>query len=360
MGLEVFGLESSEAWDAALAPHEPLGLDLYFGAGYHRSHCLGQLAEARLFLYRSDREQLVYPFRLREIQRIGDVPVDGLYRDMESVYGFTGPLATTSDPAFLTEAWRAFTDWAAEQRVVAEFIRFNPLLTNERFAPALVTSERVREHVVLELRRDPDLIWREAYSKSNRNMIRKAQRHGLGVTFDSLENHLDSFVRLYHLTMDRNRAAGEYYFERAHFEALARGVRARVAVARRSGRDLAISLFLIGPDWMHYHLSGCSEEGLAAGANNLILHEAVLEARSLGLGLLHLGGGRTADPADPLLRFKASFSPQRRPVMIGRRVHMKGPYDEFCALRRAQVPSVPAGFFLAYRYEARPTGVSGP
>jgi len=353
MSYEVIGLDDAEAWDAALLPHGPLGLDVYFTAGYHRSHCLEAPEEARLFRFRRDGNQFLYAFRLREIRKIGDAPVAGGFRDIESVYGFTGPLATTPDPSFLAEAWAAFETWALEQRVVAEFVRFNPLLENTRFAPPSMTCERVRDHVVLDAGVDPERTWRDVYSKKNRNMIRKAGREGLTVTFGELEGHVASFTRLYRETMDRNRAAAEYYFDSRHFQALSAGVSTRVCVARKGEQELALSLFLIGPDWMHYHLSACSVEGLRLAANNLILHSAALETHRLGLRFLHLGGGRTGSPDDPLLRFKAGFSPQRRPVMIGRRVHLREPYEEFCARRREQHPSVPTGFFLAYRYEDR-------
>lgn len=353
MSFEVLGLEEAEAWDAALHPHQPSGVDVYFKAGYHRAHCLSAPEQARLFRFRRGGEQLVYTFRLRGIARVGDAPVAGRYQDIEGVYGFSGPIATTNDPEFLAEAWTAFDGWAAEQRVVAEFVRFNPLLANERFAPSSMTCERVRQHVIVDLRRDPDRIWSEVYSKKNRNMIRKAEREGLTVRFEDPDGHVEDFTRLYRETMDRNRAGVEYYFDSAHFGELTRSVPSRVCVAQRGGEQLAISLFLIGPEWMHYHLSGCSDEGLRLAANNLILHSAVLEARRLGLRFLHLGGGRTGAADDPLLRFKSGFSPERLPVLIGRRVHLPATYEHLCALRREQVPSVPASFFLAYRYETR-------
>lgn len=354
MGLEVFGLDQSRAWDDALASLPSPGVDVYFKSGYHRSHCLGEPAEARLLRFARGQEQLLYPFRLRRIEKVGEKNLTGTDRDIESIYGFTGPLATTGDPDFLKEAWDAFTHWAAEESVVAEFVRFNPLLTNERFAPMEMACEKVRDHVVIDLSLDDERLWRESYGKANRNMIRKAERLGLSVSFEPLAEHLDTFVRLYRETMDRNRAGQEYYFDRAHFAVLARESSAIAAVARRQSLELAVSLFLVGPGWTHYHLSGCSEEGLDAAANNLILHRAVGKARQLGSSLLHLGGGRTGDPGDLLLRFKAGFSPLRRGVSIGRRVHRPERYDELCALRRAQVSTVPARHFLAYRYEPRP------
>ena len=51
------------------------------------------------------------------------LPVSSTYRDIESVYGFTGPVASTADGDFLAAAWQAFGTWCSTQHVVAEFVR---------------------------------------------------------------------------------------------------------------------------------------------------------------------------------------------------------------------------------------------
>lgn len=352
---EVVGLDERARWDAALAEWPDGARDVYFSSGYHAAFVVGQHAEGHLFVARDGARRMAYPFLLRPVDRVGDMRVPPGHRDIEGVYGFSGPLAEPADPAFLADAWSAFGEWARGRGVVAEFVRFNPLLGNERFAPEQMTLEAVREHVVLDLRPSEEAIWR-GYSKTNRNMIRKASKAGVRCRMAPVRELLSEFCALYDETMDRNRAGAGYYFGRQHFAALADAVPSLACAASLDGRVVAVSLFLLAPGWMHYHLSGCGEEGLRVAANNRILHEAVLEARRRGLPQLHFGGGRTGSPSDPLLRFKAGFSRARLPVWVGRRVHDAAAYERLCELRRAQVPDIPAGFFLAYRWEgpARP------
>jgi hypothetical protein len=336
-------------WDAAVRSWPASAMDVYFSSGYHRAFAHGESAHATLYVFERNGERLLYPFLLRRIDRVGPEAVSSTYRDIESVYGFTGPLASTADTDFLAAAWRAFDAWCATQHVVAEFVRFNPFLGNERYAAATMLVKTVREHVVLDLGASHDELWKN-YSSVNRNMIRKAEERRVQCEFAPLRDHLDRFTDLYRETMERNEAGEAYYFTREQFAILSDAVPCFVTVARLDGEIAAISLFLTHESRVHYHLSGCADAGLRAAANNLLLHQTVQEARRRGYQTFHFGGGRTGSPADPLLKFKANFSRGRVPALVGGRVHDIGAYERLCALRRAQSSDVPDGYFLAYRY----------
>jgi hypothetical protein len=348
MGVRVLTLASPGEWDDSLTPWPASERDVYWTSAYHRAF-EAEGGRATLFVFDSAGDRLVYPFLLRPIERVGDVAVGEGWQDVEGVYGFSGPLATTEARPFLQAAWSAFSEWAREQRVVAEFVRFNPLLGNERFRPVEMECSPVREHVTLDLRRTENEIW-SGYTKNNRYVVRKAERQGLECRLGAASEMLDAFQELYNVTMDRNRASASYYFTREHFRSLAERVPLLACAALRAGEVVAVSLFLLAEPRIHYHLSGCSAEGLTAGANNLILHRVLLDARRRGLLLFHLGGGRTGAADDSLLRFKAAFSRGRAPASVGKRVHAPETYERLCALRRRQTP-VPPSFFLAYRYE---------
>ncbi len=349
MPAEFISVENAQRWDDIVNSWPPQSTDVFLSAGYHRAFGSEQMGQGILYSYEQDSERLIYPFILRQIERIGGIVVQGGYHDIEGVYGFSGPVATTTDRAFLGVAWSAFDEWCRARRVVAEFVRFNPLLRNERFCVASMDITEVRQHVTLDLEQTEEEIWR-SYSSVNRNMIRKAQNAGVACECAPLRDHLARFVDLYHSTMDRNQAASSYYFSRDQLATLDECVPCFACVASLGSEIVAASLFLTTSDRIHYHLSGCSRDGLKVAANNLILHATVLVARRQGLKTFHFGGGRTGSPDDPLLRFKANFSRQRVPVMIGRRVHDAPSYAELCALRRSQ-ERVPQSFFLAYRYE---------
>jgi hypothetical protein len=349
---ELVTLQHAGRWEALLRGFPPEKLDVYFSPGYHRAVALDEGAEALLFAYEESSERLVYPFLLRRIDAVGERAIPGGHHDIESAYGFTGPVSTTEDGGFLRAAWAAFDEWSRGQRVVAEFVRFNPLLGNHVSRAPAMDLTKVRDHVVLDLTPGEEAVAR-GYAKANRSTIRKAERGGLTCRIGGVQEYLGRFLELYRVTMDRNRAAPGYYFSRAHLETLAEDVPSFACAAARGREVLAVSLFLLGPRRVHYHLSGCSAAGLRAAANNLVLHCAVREACSRGLRLFHFGGGRTGAANDPLLRFKAGFSRGRLPAYVGRRVHSPEVYAELCELRRRQVPSVPGGYFLAYRYEPR-------
>ena len=55
------------------------------------------------------------------------------YYDIQSPYGYGGPIATTSSPDFWIEAKLEFNKWAKGNRVVVEFLRFHPIINNDCF-----------------------------------------------------------------------------------------------------------------------------------------------------------------------------------------------------------------------------------
>jgi hypothetical protein len=338
------------AWQSATSGWPADAIDIYFSAGYHEAFAAAAGLAAVLYAFGDRGERFLYPFVISPIDRVGEREIPGGYSDIETVYGFCGPLATTTDPAFLAAAWQRFDDWCRARHVVAEFMRLNPLLRNERFCPASMTTSVVREHVVLDLTQTEEAIWK-GYSSINRNMIRKAEKSGVGCRIVPFGEVLPRFVELYHATMDRNVAGDSYYFTAEQFGVLERTTPCFACVATIDDRVEAVSLFLDAGPRVHYHLSGCSAVGLKVAASNLILHTVVLEARRRLAQVFHFGGGRTGAPDDSLLKFKSNFSRERLPVLIGRRVHDSRAYGMLCDVRRSQVAEIPQGYFLAYRYE---------
>ena len=62
---------------------------------------------------------------------------------MQSAYGYGGPVASTTDPAFLQSASAVWKDWCQEKKVLVEFIRFHPLLENWRFFSGDIFDDRM-------------------------------------------------------------------------------------------------------------------------------------------------------------------------------------------------------------------------
>lgn len=299
------------AWPSALAMQPQA--DAYFLPEYHAAAEANGDGEALAFVATNGDNVLLHPFLLRPIESGGS--------DIESVYGYTGPLATTGDEEFLAAAWREFDAWCADRGVVAEFVRFNPLSRNERVGAGRFEVSVARQSIVVDPSGDPPA--------SQRTMLRRALREGLVAR--ELET-LDDFLRLYEETMQRVGADSRYLFAPAYYTALRDGLggHLRCFGVERRGEVVAAALFLLYGDRMHYHLAGSSAEARRGGANNLLLHEAGRWGSANGVTRLHLGGGLTDDPNDPLFRFKSSISTATVPAYVGRRVHDREAYDALC------------------------------
>jgi serine/alanine adding enzyme len=165
-------------------------------------------------------------------------------------------------------------------------------------------------------------MWNRQISQKNRNMIRKAEREGVEFEVDEGFRELAAFRELYAATMERLGADAGYRFGAAYFERMAEALRGKgfLAHCRHRGRIVASAIFMHWDRFGHYHLSGSLREAQRLAPNNLLLYRAALELKARGCRVMHLGGGTSADPADPLFKFKLAFSPHRMRFHFGKRV----------------------------------------
>ena len=328
--------------------------DIYFLPEYHTAYEVNGDGVAYAFVVQSDEHLLFYPFFLRSINRVGVELLTAPWYDIETVYGYSGPLATTSDPTFLSEAWRLFGGWCSEQQVVAEFIRFNPLVKNWSYVDQSCRVTSDRKTVIMNLACTEAELW-ASYPSIHRNMVRKAINKGLMGEELSLADGMDVFRQLYYSTMERNQASAYYYFSDAYFNYL-RNLTAniRVFVVRLQSEIIAAALFLHHGDCLHYHLAASVLKHKSFAPNNLLLHTVAIWGQRQGLHRLHLGGGRTSSPEDSLFRFKASVSNLRLSYYQGRRVHHSAMYEQLCSMWMCQhqkdVNACP-NHFLLYRLQ---------
>lgn len=85
--------------------------------------------------------------------------------------------------------------------------------------------------------------------------------------------------------------------------------------------------------------------------SKVLLDDALRWARSRGLSVMHLGGGRGGQE-DALFWFKSRFSPRRHTFHTGRWVLDRAGYRELLDRRSAALPDgdrLDPGFFPAYR-----------
>lgn len=345
----------SDAWNRTLA-ELPIALqDLYFSADYHRMYELNGDGEARLFIFREGRRLFVHPFLQRSIATNSGIKPCS---DISSAYGYSGPLSSTMDAGFLRTADAAFVEYCRKESVVTEFIRFHPLLQNQRYAAASVGMELVhlRDYVAVNIAETEEEQQRN-YSPQNRNMIRKSISAGVKVIPDLHADRFNEFVSIYLDKMRQLGAAPLYYFSDAFFTALRDLVRSSgfLLIAEQERECLGAAVFLHNGNYAHYFLAANTTSGRKTAAGNLLLHEAVNLFRNKGCRLLHLGGGVTASEHDPLLFFKKGFSRTTVPYHIGKRIHDGESYRQLIEAWELQYPELIDKYgSLVQRYRMTP------
>ncbi|MBP6335275.1 MAG: GNAT family N-acetyltransferase [Bacteroidia bacterium] len=300
--------------------------DINYTFAYHELFEKNGDGKIRLFVYQSGNSIFYYPFLLRPI--LNEVVSEG-FHDIETVYGYTGPLCTTSNPEFIQEAMSAFRDYCTNEKVICEFIRFHPLIRNHivDYSDTRLKLIPLRDYVYVDLTKSETDIW-NGYSPQNRNKIRKAEK--LEVKIDSMfsSERYNEFVRIYLDNMKLVHAAKMYLFSKPFFTALAELVQRNgiFIQAQKNNVLVGAAVFFGGKKIAHYFLASATSEGKNMAVSNLILHHGTQWAKKNGMEKLHLGGGVSQNANDPLLVFKSNFSALTEKFYIGKRIHNEDVY----------------------------------
>jgi hypothetical protein len=244
-------------------------------------------------------------------------------------------------------------------RIVTVFSRLHPLFPQRPLLAGLgefATSQTVSIDLTLPLD-----VQRSKIRRTDRTRINRLVREGVICTRDLGWSHMEDFLHIYYETMRRVGAAKRYFFPRTYFEGLrkALGPRLHLFVCLKEGLAVCASLFVACHGILQYHLGGTLDAALAFTPMKLLIDQARLWGTARGMRVLHLGGGTTADPDDPLLHFKKAFSDRTHEFAAWRWVVNPEVYERLCAdkVRRDeahQLRSVNPHFFPAYRGPSAP------
>lgn len=299
--------------------------DIYFTPSYYSLYQNYDDGEAQCFVFEKEGNVALYPFLKNSITPLG-YDLDKEYYDIQGSYGYNGLIASTDNAEFIAEFWREFDAWCQENDIVAEFMRFHPLLNNQKLASPKMKTFFSRHTVALDLSLSLDEIWTQQFSSKNRNMIRKAEKEG--VTIVESDDY-ETFRKLYDGTMTNLNAEDYYFFPQSYYDEYKASFKDNsiLCFAMLDGKAIAGSMFMFSQDYAHYHLSARDREYSKYAANNLILWHGIQKAKERGCKWFHFGGGTTGEEADSLLLFKQNFSKTKTEFWIGKRVHNQGVYD---------------------------------
>lgn len=269
-----------------------------------------------------------------------EIPGSELY-DIEPFHGYCGPLTTTDDQHFLAEALDAYSGVCRDLNVVAELIRFDPLLRNhEPFAnSSRIRVERAKAIVIAECPADEDAMI-GSFSKPCRRDLRRGRRD---FSFRALSDSTE-LRTLYDVAARRMGIANDLKLDRHFFDGVDASPFFTAYGVFDSSRLVSSALALHHPAGSHYVLAASCED-YPVGSSELMIFGIARESARRGIQKLMLGGGIGSRGDDSLLWFKRKFARANADFYIGKLVHDEKAYERLCAAAPGNSP-----YFLRYRY----------
>ncbi|MFT9494667.1 lipid II:glycine glycyltransferase FemX [Anaerosolibacter sp.] len=334
---------SSEEWNNTLNRLPLDKRDIFFTSEYYKMHELNGEGKGCCFVYEDENGIGIYPFLMNKIE---DYNLTQDYYDIETAYGYGGPITSHDGEIFARKFEQAFINFCQNHNIVAEFMRFHPIIENERIFNDNIDIIHNRTIVYLDLNRTIEEIWNEDITSKNRNMIRKAEKSNLTITHN---RDFKTFKSIYFETMDKLGADAYYYFSDNYYTMMENDRHYYLMNVMKEDRTIASAVFMKFQKYFHYHLAGSLKEYLKYAPNNFLMWEAIKFAHDSGAKYFHLGGGRTTDMMDPLFKYKSSFSRRTANFYIGKRVHNSRIYEELMSEWQKKNDRKPA-LFLQYKY----------
>lgn len=339
-----------EGKEPPLDPEE-LADDLYFSRAWvELDTLLPPEGEPFEFHYNEGGEWFLERSTKCPIRSVGNERVERSLFDLQSPYGFSGPLTNSTDPAFIDRAFHSFRERAQDEGIVASFIRFHPFNPFPyRFHNKLDLCAHERNVVHIPFEGGTEGVF-SAFRSSLRRNIRKALRSEMSfVDSDKGAKDREAFRSLYERTMRRIDAPASYFFSKEYFDQLFDSPFTHLFLVHAGEEPINGLVLVDGGEILYYHLGGTHEAYYSWNANPFNFHHAIRWGIEKGYKGLCMGGGNSIDEEDPLFKFKRKFSSDVWPFYIGGRILDKDRYNELIEMREAQQEeTLPR--FLKYRF----------
>lgn len=300
-------------------------LDFYYNPEFHNLYKLRYInSEPNAWVFSKKDKLFLYTFNLTQV--LSEKMNNKNIYDISSTYGFLGPVSNSNDEDFISEAWIEFDKWALKKNIILEFIRFNPLLNNHEIRHKDTSIEFNRFIAVSNFENGTQHFDKNIPSKT-KNMIRKAKKNNFKTKKIDFKKYYKDFYSIYRETMSRNNAQKFFQYDLNYFNLLSNFDETKFYGIFDNNKLIAGGIFFLKSNIASYHLGACKKEYLKFGLSNLYLYDASIDFCKKGVKFLNLGGGRTTDKEDSLLKFKRDNSTELRKFFIGKRILNNGIYD---------------------------------
>lgn len=305
--------------------------DIYFTHEYAQLYEEIEDGKAETVYFESTVGKVEYTYIKRRIP----FKIDGKqFYDLTTAYGYGGPCVrdSTDTEKLIAQFSKAFTDYSKENNIVSEFIRFH--LFENKDAQKYFDGEvsLIGSHIARDLR----LPFTENFHKSIKPTVRRAERRGVEVVFDTTGECIQDFLSIYYQTMDRNAASQFYYFNEEFFQKLHQTLKGKIVYANGyvDGKIIGSFSLIYSGRYAYGFLGGSLKEYMKYSASTLLQYRLAEWAKEKGLEYFIIGGGYRGE--DSLYKYKTKFDLKGdHPFYVGKKVHNEEIYQKLNILREA-------------------------
>jgi len=319
LGERVLALDTSDADQWAEVLDEIGVYDTYHLPAYHRLAELNGEGKAVMLVYREHDCAIAFPMLIRNIEFVRINRSFSDFRDVTSVYGYPGPVASRRDIS--CDAKQRFAavlqDYFEANNIICAFTRLNPIIDNAYILRGCGEIVDVGSTVSVDLRM-PSSLQYASYRRCHKRDIEALKDKGF-ICSEAGKEALDDFYRVYVETMERNNADSYYRFDKSYFAYILNEMpnEAHLFICRKDNIIVSGMIAFACNGIVHGHLGGTLNEYARLAPMKLTYDGVRRWANALGAHTFHLGGG-VACREDSLLFYKRGFGNQEHTFSVWR------------------------------------------
>lgn len=343
-------------WNSYLARIPDAGKSPHFMPEYYQLFEHRNEGQAVCFVGEEKDKIILYPTLINSINELG-YELAGTWYDLQGAYGYNGPVTNCRDRDFLNEFSDFLLDYCKRSNIIAEFIRFCPVIQNHEYLNYIRPLHNL-DNVLLDLAPGMDHIWKNSFDNGVRKAIRKAAKANLH--FKTIrggnvsEEDVADFLNIYDETMSRNNAGPYYFFPESFILELFEGLpdQTLLTIVFLDGKAISTELVLLNSRIAYGFLGGTLSEYYQLNPNSYLRFELLKYLFDLGIKTYSIGGGKSM--VDSVYLFKKSFSKNLESrFYIGKFIHNEDIYNEIIEQWSRKFPEKVEPYkniLLKYRY----------
>lgn len=356
MGYKLLDLSNKKEWSKYISKLPELQQDIYYTPEYYELYEKSGDGKAQCFIFEKDGDIALYPFLINSVNKLG-YKLDDEYYDIQGAYGYNGVVSSSYDLDFRTNFYKYFKEYCTKHNIIAEFIRFNPIIENHKFCVKDVPIYAL-DNVLIDIQFSIDDIWMKSFDNGVRKAINRGKRNNL--TFECYtgkeinDELLEEFIKIYHSTMDRNEANIYYYFTSEYFWNVIKQLphNSLFSFVKKKDKIISVELNYYSELYAYGFCGGTLSEYFKFSPNSFLRFELIKVLKDLGVIYYSIGGGLTKD--DSKYKFKKSFSKNiESKFYIGKKIYNKQLYNTICESWKKKYPTKKEEYnkyLLRYRY----------